>query len=352
MNADIERYLALITSEHRSRDKFKATVSTLVQPMADQIVLTNDIPELYDLDVTVGEQEDVVGQWVGRSRFIDTPILGVYFSWDTLFVGWDEGQWWQKTDSLTQVARLADEPYRQLLRAKIQGNIWDGTKEGAYKAWQTLFGNQDTQILIQDNLDMSMLLAFWGKLPDALTRALVTGGYLGLKPAGVRINYMIPTIEFFPFFGFDAESPYIAGWDEAAWGNSDLDNPVLLYMRQGSASLAGEANLSIFAGPYTLLSPSGLSGVSQLLCDAGAGAGLSGVAGVSPDDTNIVITMNAGFPVLAGGAAIALDALEYPYRLSGTLSGAATISAPTIAKANAYGTISGAGSLTCFANVH
>jgi Protein of unknown function (DUF2612) len=219
MSGDPTPYLGLITSEHQPKPNFMAAVAVSIQPFADLLPQLLSIPALYDLDVAIGPQLDVVGQWVGRSRNIALPLSNVYFSFDENGVGWDDGIWFVEFDPTTNQFALPDEHYRLLLRAKIAANSWNGSIPGAYAAWDTLFGPYGMTILIQDYQDMSMLLAVLGELPDPLTVALLTGGYLSLKPCGVRIRgYMELTVPEVPYFGFDVETQAISGFDVGCWG--------------------------------------------------------------------------------------------------------------------------------------
>lgn len=220
MSGDVTPYVDLITSEHQPRTKFIAAVTVSVQPLADLIAQLKAIPMLYDLDAAVGSQLDAVGKWVGRSRNIILPLTDIYFSFDENGVGWDSGIWFQEFNPTTSEFALPDDHYRLLLRAKIAANHWDGSVPGAYDAWSILFEPFGLTVLIQDNQDMSMLIALLGSnLPDPLTLALLTGGYLSLKPCGVRINgYMTPTVPGAPYFGFDVENTAISGFDIGDWG--------------------------------------------------------------------------------------------------------------------------------------
>lgn len=219
MAADPSPYLDLVTSEHQPRPKFMATLSASIQPFADAIALLQTFPGLYDLDDAVGTQLDAVGLWVGRSRNVALPLTDVYFSFDENGVGYDSGVWFEPFNPVTNEFALPDDHYRLLLRAKIAANQWDGSIPGAYDAWSILFGPFGLSVLIQDNQDMSMLIALLGNLPDPLTLALLTGGYLSLKPCGVRISgYMTPSAPGAPYFGFDVETTAISGFDVGAWG--------------------------------------------------------------------------------------------------------------------------------------
>lgn len=211
----LKDYIDLVTSEYAQQPNFISTLSfNLTAPIRVQDLLTSMIP-IFDLDTAVGDQLDVLGAWAGISRNVSIPIANIYFSWDRdPFIGWDFGIW-QPNLSPTTITTLPDEAYRTLIRAKIAANNWDGTTEGAYAIWDSIF--PQTQILIQDHEDMSYALALFGGMIDALTVALLTGGYIPLKPEGVHVNVYYVSTGTGPIFGFDVESSVIQGWDEGSW---------------------------------------------------------------------------------------------------------------------------------------
>jgi len=73
--------------------------------------------------------------------------------------------------------------------------------------------------VIQDNQDMSMVIGIAGMPPNAVTTALISGGYIPLKPAGVRVNYWALAQEAGPIFALDVEGigPALAGFDLGNW---------------------------------------------------------------------------------------------------------------------------------------
>jgi hypothetical protein len=218
MTALITDYTSLITSEHADKPNFMAMVSLLAQWAVDRRNLLASIPGLYDIDTAVGQQLDRVGEWVGISRNLSLPLTGVYFSFDTAGLGFDQGTWQGPFDPTTGLVALPDDQYRILLYATIAANNWDGTVPGAYVAWSTVFAPLGYSILIADNQNMTMDVVLVGPAPDAVTLALFTGGYLNLRPAGVGIsNYYLPTVPDTPVFGFDAENSGISGFDVGAW---------------------------------------------------------------------------------------------------------------------------------------
>lgn len=213
----VQDYLDLITSEYQNKPNFMATVSFLVAlPVRVQELLTAMIP-LFDLDTPpVGDQLDIIGKWVGVSRNVAIPINGVYFSWDgtDYSVGWDFGSW-QPQDQPTSVTSLPDDAYLSLIRARIAANNWDGTTNGAYAIWDAVF--PQFTILIQDFQNMSYDMAFVGGIVDSLTLALITGGYIPLRPEGVLINEYLVPVDSNPLFAWDIENQYLAGWDSGSW---------------------------------------------------------------------------------------------------------------------------------------
>ena len=190
-----------------------------IQPIADNIFTIQQLTEKFDLDVAVGDQLDIVGQWVGVGRQITVPLGNVYFSFDVNGLGFDQGNWFAPFDPVSGIVLLPDQNYRTLLRARIARNVWDGSIPGAYSIWDTVFAGTGIGILIQDLENMHMIMALTGNVPDAVTLALFTGGYLSMKPEGVMIDaYMTPTVPNNPYFGFDVENSNISGFDVGAWG--------------------------------------------------------------------------------------------------------------------------------------
>ncbi|MCX5516244.1 DUF2612 domain-containing protein [Kaistia algarum] len=218
--ASAEDYVGLITSYWRGKPRFTATIQISADASVEQQAMIRSLVEAFDLDVSIGAQEDVDGEWIGRTRYINTPIAGAWFAWDTAGLGWEQGVWKGPYDSTTGITRLDDETYRLLLRAKIAANSWDGTVDGAATALAYIFNGIGTTVFIEDPQDMTMTVGLAGTIPSALVLCILIGGYIPLKPAGVRVNYYLTSVSGEPIFGFDvpfADGIPIAGWDEAAW---------------------------------------------------------------------------------------------------------------------------------------
>lgn len=187
--ADVSQYTSLITSQHADKPKFMATVAGVCGAAVDQLNFLSSMPFAFDLDNAQGPQLDAVGEWVGISRNVNVPIDNVYFSWDIEGIGWDQGVWMGPGDPTTGVTQLDDGTYLQVIKAKIGANNWKGDLGSVVPLYNAIFGNSGTYVQITDNSDLTITLHVLGPQPSALFKALLTGGYIPLKPAGVGITY-------------------------------------------------------------------------------------------------------------------------------------------------------------------
>ena len=214
---NVQDYLNLIPSANANQPDFTAVITANVSIAVQvQQLLASMIP-IFDLDTPpVGNQLDIIGQWVGISRNVNIPLAGIFFTWDsTNAEGWDYGVWTAQADATTLTV-LPDDAYLTLIKAKIAANAWDGTTNGAYTIWNALFTN--FTILIQDYQNMTYAMAFVGGIVDTLTLALITGGYIPLRPEGVEItNYFIGPPSGGPVFAWDCDATYLQGWDTGSW---------------------------------------------------------------------------------------------------------------------------------------
>lgn len=217
MAQTLDAYLGLITNLYRNQPRFIGLCSALIQPMVDLQETLEDIRQGFDLDDGVGVQLDHVGEWIGRSRFLETPLTGVYFSWAESGIGWQQGAWKGPYDPETGMVALPDEPYRMLLRGKVAANAWDGTTPGAYDIWEAVFSDTGMAVVIQDNQDMTMTVGIAGAYPDAVTKALLAGGYIPLKPAGVKIDRYAVAPQGGPLLVWGADSDELSGWNSGSW---------------------------------------------------------------------------------------------------------------------------------------
>jgi hypothetical protein len=215
---DLEFYLDLIPSQHRQQPNLLATMTAVLNSIIASAATVTSLPANFDIDLAIGSQLDVLGLWIGQSRELLEPLVGVYFSFDNANLGFDQGTWQGPFDPDEGLVSLDDTTYRLVLRAKIGSNHWDGTVDDAYMVLDPVFATVDATIIIQDNDDMSMDIGILGEPLTPVVTSLLQHGFFDLKPVGVRINgYFYPSFVGAPFFGFDVQNDVIAGFEVGAW---------------------------------------------------------------------------------------------------------------------------------------
>jgi len=208
---NLAAYLGLVTSEHTTKPKYIATLSGALQPLMDIQNVLAGMRQAFDVDTAIGVQLDVLGQWVGASRLVPVTITGVYFSWDTAGVGWDQGAWLGPGAPLTTLTTLPDEQFRTLIRARIANNNWDGSINGAYTVGSTIFGTPPpTGYLLRSNIFTTAggwnifgsptLTANFAASPDATSNAwrfarTNTGPTYGFTSFGQTIPPGVPLVD-------------------------------------------------------------------------------------------------------------------------------------------------------------
>nr|WP_310616923.1 DUF2612 domain-containing protein [Pantoea cypripedii] len=253
----MSKYTDLITNYHAGKPKFVQHVDLSTRPLTDASTALQGLITAFDIDSAVGVQLDVLGEWIGRSRVVNQPISGVYFSFDTDNLGWDQGVWQGPYDPDDGYTSLSDDTYRIVLKAKIAINNWDGTNDSLKSILDAALEGSGIRMAIVDNQDMSISIWVLGDpeaamsetdrlildstvndgpfvtLPSGYAPSLynvnpidmvnselwwaIQNGYLTVKAAGVRVRDIVTTSDGFQFFGFDLENDYVAGFDEGSW---------------------------------------------------------------------------------------------------------------------------------------
>jgi hypothetical protein len=215
---DISSYQNLVPSQHADKPKFMAMLTLWAQAFVDNQNLLLSLPDEFDLDNAIGVQLDAIGEWVGYSRNVETPIPNVYFSFDTVGLGWDQGVIKGPFDPTEGLTLLDDSTYRTMLRLKISANGWKGDLPTAATLLASVFSMSGTNVYVDDGQDMTMTVGIAGTIPSALILALIKAGSFFLKPASVTLDPIVTSVDGAPIFGFDVSNEFIAGWDVGAIG--------------------------------------------------------------------------------------------------------------------------------------
>lgn len=222
----MSKYTELITNYHATKPLFVQHVDLSTRPLTDVSTSLDGLITAFDLDNAVGVQLDILGEWIGRKRTVSVPISGIYFSWDTEGLGYDQGVWQGPYDPDTGYTALSDETYRVILKAKIAINNWDGTNDSLPPILDSALAGSGIRMQIVDNQDMTISLWVFPEIDISLVSleliAAIKQGYLTVKAAGVWAgSIQIPAVETPSegnrFFGFDMDNAYIAGFDTGSW---------------------------------------------------------------------------------------------------------------------------------------
>lgn len=214
----LRAYLSLITSQHQDKPNYMAWVSALIKPLCDIQDVLNSIPYYYSLPNAVGNQQDVLGQWIGISRNLQVPLVGVYLSLDIAGLGLDQGVFYNPNrDSLTAWTQLSDDVYRTVLYAKVSYNHWDGSSVTAMADMTPVVAPYGYSFYVQDNQDGTMYEGFIGgtATPPILLQQLLANGLFDFRPAGVQLTYFWQS-DSHPIFALDVDNSYFGGVDHGS----------------------------------------------------------------------------------------------------------------------------------------
>jgi hypothetical protein len=182
-------YIDKVPSYNRQKPNCNAWLTALLTPVTALLALAQSLPTLFDVNTAVGQQLDYVGAWVGVTRYIVTPITGVFFTFDTAGLGYDQGVWLGPNEGTTGITVLDDGHFRLLILARIAANNWNGQAGTAQAAWNAAFAGSGISCVVIDGDNGTATVRF-STGTSVLQQALVTGGYIPLKPVGIVMFYV------------------------------------------------------------------------------------------------------------------------------------------------------------------
>lgn len=179
-------YTTLLTSQHAYKPKLTAWLTVLTGALGSVSDTLLTIPPLFDVDSAVGDQLDKVGQWVGIGRLQPIPNTLTFFSWNTAGLGWNAASWRGPFEPVYTYITLDDDTYRAIIKAKIGGNYWVGTSEGAQAIGAEAAAGLGVTCYVLDNLDMTVTVYVVGT-PSSYLLQMIKNGLIPPKAAGVRL---------------------------------------------------------------------------------------------------------------------------------------------------------------------
>lgn len=242
MTVTKDKYLDRLTSAHNDKPKFMASADAAIAPLVETQNLLSSLFRYFDLDPTwgaqgfdgsfssgfgpdqsqdkgaIGVQLDILGDHINLARNIKVPLPTPWFALDDPVRCLDVAVWRQPYDPGSYYARLGDETYRLLLKARVAANRWDGTAAQAQQILLSFFENGVSRFWVEDRQVMQIVFAVSGKIPPVEDLEILSGGYLPLSTAGVKAYHLVTTIDETPLFGLDVDGEFIAGLDEGSWG--------------------------------------------------------------------------------------------------------------------------------------
>jgi hypothetical protein len=75
----MSKYTDLITNYHATKPLFFQHVDLSTRPLLDTSTALNSLITAFDIDTAVGVQLDILGEWIGRSRYVAVPYQAFSF---------------------------------------------------------------------------------------------------------------------------------------------------------------------------------------------------------------------------------------------------------------------------------
>jgi hypothetical protein len=183
----ISYYLNLLTSEYRMAPNLNANLASSLQLFEDVMTCNVGMIEAFDLDYATGVQLDILGSIAGVPRTVS----------------------FQPSGGVSPI--LDDDTYRFVIKATIANNQWQGTQDELYIIWEKLFSSGT--IVILDNQNMTCTITLTGVF-SSIIKDLIVNGYIIPRPEAVEYIFVFGTR---PFFGYDENNAFIAGYDTGHW---------------------------------------------------------------------------------------------------------------------------------------
>ena len=181
----VNPFPSLVTS-YNQKPKFLAMIKALTDGLYSFQELANIVPSLFNIDTAVGQQLDVLGQWIGFPRTLN--ISKQWFSFNEPYEGFDMGEWYVFGDVPYTSITLTDQLYRIILKAKILVNNFNGTRPAFEAILNQLFTLSEVTYTIKQTAPMNVTVAITGQV-NQIVFFLLTENIFKIIPMGVSVTW-------------------------------------------------------------------------------------------------------------------------------------------------------------------
>lgn len=190
---DAGKYVALLTSQHRDKPKFRKTVETLISPLIDCLECLNGLNDKFDLETAKGDQLQIIADWVGAPNSIPNSVPVAYFGFQgqSGSLTWREvddpsiksGYWRESGMSGFTALEMSPQLFKKVIKAKILLNKSDCSEQSAKEIISLVI---DKPFKFTDNLNMTITFSFLESY-EVFERELVK--LMFPLPSGVRLIF-------------------------------------------------------------------------------------------------------------------------------------------------------------------
>lgn len=229
----IEYYKDLLLYQYINLPKARAVTGLLCsQALVD--LLPVEMDEAFDIETATGPQLDILGEYIGFSRNINTQITRDYFTFDDnvipssdLFGFTDytdptlnaNAAMYAYVNYTSSVSTLSDSEYRLLLKLKALLNISSNT---LYEMNNILYDFFGTDLILCDQLDMS--LSYFVNPNISRIISIANEQNLLPKPMGVLISGVFESSDPTKVWGWSdyiIDSGFTTSFSDYVTGESD-----------------------------------------------------------------------------------------------------------------------------------
>lgn len=197
LDTTIEYYKDLILYQYINKPKATETIKLLAkQAIADLLPIS--VNDAFDIDTAIGSQLDIIGEYVGFDRVIQSAIIRDYLTFqeqeaaisDTLgFTDYNSlllnvsASFYNYINALGTTSYLIDDEYRLLLKLKSYTNRSTNSAEDIAGILYTYFG---PDLILFDQFDMT--ISYFVNASIARIVGIAYQESLLPKPMGVQIS--------------------------------------------------------------------------------------------------------------------------------------------------------------------